>query len=380
MIGNFVVILDLHLEEEIPDTTVDTMRQLYLTTVCICLVIPSLRAQIATSYDLAFAEAGFNGNTFCVEIMLSFDQASNKLGSSNLVFDFDKNVIDNPTLTSQTLSGAPIYFPPSLTTPSQGRASFNVELGFPNFGDAVAGSPNQTLLARVCFDYPIPGQIVTLTWYENGTSGTVVFLDDESTRLTAGTLQDYSGIPASFPVEWLDFQAALQGADAQLDWTTGSELNNQHFEVERSLDGQTYFKVGQVQSLGNGSTTQAYQFLDPGVDRLGQSNLFYRLKQVDLDGAYSYSQVVQLSLRSPQLQVNAYPNPLQPTLHLQYQNPAKEAFRLQLVNALGQVIWTETEQAVQGQLKVDTQHWPAGIYYLSVESESQRFVHKLLKR
>jgi hypothetical protein len=140
------------------------MKQLFLTSVLVCLSTFYLRAQLASQYNLSFENAGFNGTTFCIEIKLSFDQAQN-LGSSNLVFDFDKNVVNNPTIYSHTLSGAPAYYAPTLSIPVDGRASFNIELGFPNFGDPISGAPGQTQIARICFDYPVSGQAVSLNWY-----------------------------------------------------------------------------------------------------------------------------------------------------------------------------------------------------------------------
>lgn len=356
------------------------MRQLFLTTLFISFLFSAVWGQTATLFNTYFDNAGFNGNTFCVEVLVSFDDVNNQLGSSNLVFDFDQNVISNPTLSSHTLSGPPFYYAPTVTVPVAGRASLNIELGFPGFGDAILAAPNRSLIARICFEYPITGQTVNLNWYENGSAGTVVYLDNESTRLSAGTLQNFSGVPASFPVEWLDFDAILVGEDARLQWNTGAELNNRHFEVERSFNGVSFQQIGQVASQGNGSTVQSYQFLDPNVSRSGREHLYYRLRQVDFDGSFTLSPVVRLQMTDlARLHLEGQPNPFRDQMAISFVNPSQSAFTLRVYNNLGQQVWSQSHQTARGQVQLNTRTWARGIYFLAAENEAQRTVYKLLK-
>ena len=109
------------------------------------------------------------------------------------------------------------------------------------------------------------------------------------------------------PVELVRFTAELHGADALLKWATASERNNDHFDVEASADGRTFGRIGQVP--GHGSSVQAheYQLTDPAIARYAASPVYYRLRQVDLDGTFSYSPVRTVAVGKPGLAL--FPNP-----------------------------------------------------------------------
>ena len=356
------------------------MKQFFLSWIGLCFFSTVLWGQTPTQYNLSFDNAGFAGNTFCVEIYLSFNQ-SNKLGSSNLVLDFDKSIISNPILISDNISDPPIYFVPTVTMPGDERASLNIELGIPGFGDPIGAPGDQRLIANLCFDYPVTGQLVTLTWYENASAGTVVYLDDEMTQLNPGTLQGYSGVPGSFPVEWLDFQAVLVGTNAQLDWSTASELNNSHFEIERSVDGLIFERIGEVRGSGNTPTAQRYDFLDPGITETGLPYVFYRLRQVDFDGGFSLSPVVRLTLSDlPILYLEGNPNPFTNELTIRYANSDEKLFILTVLNSLGQEVWATGKRGLNGKILINTEAWAKGVYFLSAENEVQKIIRKIIKQ
>lgn len=356
------------------------MKRLFLFAIGFCLCQPSLWAQATTLYNLSFHNVGFNGNTFCAEVYLSFNQ-SNKLGSSNLVLDFDKSVISNPTLFADNISGTPIYLPPTLTLSGEERASINIELGIPGLGDPVGIEINKRLIARICFDYPVNGQQVNLDWHVDASAGTVAYLDDETTQLSPGTLQGYSGIPVAFPVEWLAFDAVLIGTDAQLDWSTGSELNNSHFEIERSVDGILFEKIGNVSGRGSATSVQQYDFLDLQIAKSGLPYVFYRLRQIDFDGGYSLSPVVQLALSDlPVLLLEGNPNPFTRELTIRYVNSDETPFTLSILNSLGQEVWTAGMEGQKGTLPINIETWSNGVYFLSAENEANKVVQKLIKQ
>jgi hypothetical protein len=110
------------------------------------------------------------------------------------------------------------------------------------------------------------------------------------------------------PVELVRFTAEPQKADALLKWATASEKNNDHFDIEASADGRTFRRIGQV--AGHGTTTQAheYQLLDPAIARYAASPVYYRLRQVDTDGTFSYSPVRTVAV-SGKLELALFPNP-----------------------------------------------------------------------
>ncbi|WP_035560612.1 IPT/TIG domain-containing protein [Hymenobacter sp. IS2118] len=114
-----------------------------------------------------------------------------------------------------------------------------------------------------------------------------------------------SGTP--LPVELMAFTAEKRGSTVALAWATASERNSDRFEVERSRDGRTFARIGQVAAAGSSSTYRSYDFLDPQYP--GETDLlYYRLRQVDLNGITAYSPVRTVRVGGPAT-LALFPNP-----------------------------------------------------------------------
>ncbi|HMU08688.1 MAG TPA: RHS repeat-associated core domain-containing protein [Ferruginibacter sp.] len=120
----------------------------------------------------------------------------------------------------------------------------------------------------------------------------------------------YVGPP--LPVTWLYFRGKTVAKDNILDWATANEQNAKRFDVERSLNGTSFSKIGDVNAHGNSNQANTYQYTDHNINRLGSEVMFYRLKQIDIDGNYKYSNIVRLRY-SEKNTANSiiYPNPTQ---------------------------------------------------------------------
>ncbi|MEL6256697.1 MAG: hypothetical protein AAFR87_32150, partial [Bacteroidota bacterium] len=141
----------------------------------------------ATEFNLSFGNASHTATTLCADIFMSYN-GDGKLGSANLMFDFNTAQVNNAVYISDNISDPPFYITPTVTSPSAGRASFNIELAVTGFGDSVVTAPDSLLIGRVCLDLLDTTQTINWDWFVSGTVGTVVYLDDETTILTAGTL------------------------------------------------------------------------------------------------------------------------------------------------------------------------------------------------
>ncbi|MEL6843120.1 MAG: T9SS type A sorting domain-containing protein, partial [Bacteroidota bacterium] len=182
------------------------------------------------------------------------------------------------------------------------------------------------------------------------------------------------------PVEWLDLQAIQQGEDIQLQWGTTQELNSDFFAIERSLDGQAFDEIGQIKSAGTTSTEQAYLFDDPRAIYLPTEKLYYRIRQVDLDGSLSYSNTVAIQPDRAEVALNLFlaPNPADQMVSILVQSGSEQVIQLSVMNALGQEVYRE--QIAQGRKQLDLQSWSAGIYYVRVENDFASTVKKLVVR
>lgn len=147
------------------------------------------------------------------------------------------------------------------------------------------------------------------------------------------------------PVELSRFEGKATQSGISLEWETASEINNSHFEVERSADGSAFEKIGSVAGHGNSVATIEYSYLDkhpnPGTN-------YYRLRQIDFDGKYEYSNVVAVTApeATQALQVQVAPNPcVNGDCQLRIATAAAgQPVRVQLKDLTGRVVFEQSLQ------------------------------------
>ena len=175
------------------------------------------------------------------------------------------------------------------------------------------------------------------------------------------------------PVTLVEFLAAPEGpAAVRLRWATASELNNASFTVERSLDARTFGAIGAVAGAGTSTARHDYALLDQQLPA-GAALLYYRLRQVDADGTFSYSPVRAVRLKAQAAGFAVYPTKVptgQAAAYL-YTGPGEPA-TLQVLDLLGRVVRTaQVDGRAQGQ--VPLQGLASGAYLLRYTSASASF-------
>jgi hypothetical protein len=145
------------------------------------------------------------------------------------------------------------------------------------------------------------------------------------------------------PVELTTFTAEVKTREVVLMWTTATESNNYGFEVERSKGDDAFARIGFVR--GNGTTTQphSYSFVDKNFK---SGNYSYRLKQIDLDGAFHFSPIIDVAILPPQRFVLSqnYPNPFNADTKIEYALPEKSHVQIILYNIRGEKIKTLVDE------------------------------------
>ena len=183
------------------------------------------------------------------------------------------------------------------------------------------------------------------------------------------------------PVELVSFNASANGTEVNLSWTTATELNNNGFSIERKSGSSNWQSIGFVK--GNGTTTAAnnYTFTDRNI--LSQTAYSYRLKQMDFNGSYSYSKVVQVStnlISTFELKQN-YPNPFNPSTQISFSLAQNGFVRLVVYNLLGQEVKTlinRNMEAGSHSITFEASDLQSGVYIYKLTSSGFTQTKKMI--
>jgi hypothetical protein len=179
------------------------------------------------------------------------------------------------------------------------------------------------------------------------------------------------------PVELTSFSASVADYTVILSWTTASEINNSHFEVERSIDNQNFSVIGNVSGKGTTTEINSYSFTDNSIS---ESKYFYRLKQVDFDGSFEYSDVIEIDINITDYVLHQnYPNPFNPTTTISWQSPVGSWQTLKVYDILGNeidVLVNENKEPGIYTINFNAQNLTSGIYFYELTAGNFREVKK----
>jgi photosystem II stability/assembly factor-like uncharacterized protein len=188
------------------------------------------------------------------------------------------------------------------------------------------------------------------------------------------------GIDIGLPVELTAFTATANGKEVILNWTTATELNNQGFEIERSEDNISFNKIGFVPGFGTTTEPKSYSYSDQSVN---SGTNYYRLKQVDFDGSYEYSDVVEVDFKAFNSYVleQCYPNPFNPTTTIGFGLQNKSTVNITILNAIGEevaVVLNEEREAGYHQVEFNAATLPSGVYFYQLKADSYIETKKMI--
>ncbi len=182
------------------------------------------------------------------------------------------------------------------------------------------------------------------------------------------------------PVELTEFTARKDKEDAILNWTTASEINSGKFEIEVARNRENIFeKIGEVKAQGNSTELQSYEFVDSELNKSGLR--YYRLKSIDLDGTYEYSDTKVLDF-SKGLNIYIYPNPSIGEFNINIKNVAGENIKLRLFDELGRTLLNEEYESNSDMTEIkingnDINLIP-GIYLLEINQGEENYMEKII--
>ena len=158
-----------------------------------------------------------------------------------------------------------------------------------------------------------------------------------------------------------------------MSWSTATELNNHGFEIERSLDKIIWATIGFREGKGTTTEPQNYSYFD-NISEISSEKLYYRLKQIDFNGSFEYSDVVEVEIAPSKFSLEQnYPNPFNPSTKISWQSPVGSWQTLKVFDVLGkEVVTLVDEYKPAGTYKVDFRvknvELSSGIYFYQLRA------------
>ncbi|MEZ5009042.1 MAG: T9SS type A sorting domain-containing protein [Chitinophagales bacterium] len=244
-----------------------------------------------------------------------------------------------------------------------------------------------------------PRYIESKQWSETGQFTPFVFTDfsgvghfaqdydEDNTNITCNGIQyvemqgltGFSGgtgasgasdsLQSPLPVELISFVGWNDAEVNELEWITASEINNDLFVVERSIDAISFTEIGTVDGSGTTTEEQTYNFTD--VSPIEGIN-YYRLKQIDFDGSFEYSDIIAIELSGGILKtaiVKLHPNPTNRVINIQLQSANNTEFEMNVLDITGRLMETKSITAVKGlnsPFALNVEEYRSGVYIISL--------------
>ena len=240
------------------------------------------------------------------------------------------------------------------------------------FGDKIWANPATSInisgLANGTYtltcDYRITGKGGGVTCFGSGND------------FTTGTLQTIVitfTINSALPISLSSFDGKKVNNQNQLSWTTETEKNGSLFEVEKSVNGKSWAKLGEVAAKGNTTRRENYSF----TDKNPAATNYYRLKMVDRDGSYEYSKIVSAN-NGKSVAVNLFPNPVQERLNLNIESQDINEVNVQVINMNGQVVLVSNNTIGRSNtpISIDANELQSGIYFIKITDENANVIGK----
>ncbi len=183
---------------------------------------------------------------------------------------------------------------------------------------------------------------------------------------------------AALPLQWLSFTAVLSNGQSRLQWVTAQEFGNDYFDIQRSADGLNFVHFITVKSRGDNAAAQYYYAIDPSPFT---GKTFYRIRQIDKDGHFSYSIIVAVFMNGESAGWSIFPDPVATLANIEIHLPAPQQLKLQLFDTGGRLLMVKELEAHAGvnNISWDMHGLNGGVYIISSNNNALPVI-KLLKK
>ncbi|MGC4100924.1 LamG-like jellyroll fold domain-containing protein [Ferruginibacter sp.] len=241
-----------------------------------------------------------------------------------------------------------------------------------------------TTIGTQTLTYPYPPVLGQM--YYNGTGGNynpapngtkIDELRCYNRALSAAEVAQLVGF--TLPLTMGDFSALKTPAGNKLEWETFSEQHTAYFEIERSSNGTDFTAIGKVTASGNSSTRIGYSFMD---NNPAAGTNYYRLKQMDIDSRFTYSNTVVVKNNSQLVSIEIFPNPVASLLQVQLPATQKELANILITDAAGKTVYTKKLQLSEGvnASSIPVNNLPSGTYAFTLDINGVKQTKTFIKQ
>jgi len=304
-----------------------------------------------------FTIVQINNYQFTTKMQINTNTGSDDLGGATIVFEYDttslafpNNPVSTVDYTFHNFSGGN-YSLATITRPMPNQIWVNIDLPFinNNNGTLVEASPFWTDVVTINFEVIDPNGMASLSWLTTSPFWGIYDADNS----TLWQIGQFDNLFDPLPVELISFTAALlANNNVLLEWKTASSLNNAGFEVQKSYTkSEDWEAIGFVESYGDPNAVVEYSFTDVRTHKFPVVR--YRLKSIDNDGSYEYSEIVEINTLPINYDLSQnYPNPFNPSTRIKFTIPAlgeelSVPVQLKVYDVLGNEVMTLLDEQKQ---------------------------------
>lgn len=159
----------------------------------------------------------------------------------------------------------------------------------------------------------------------------------------------------------------------KISWTTSSEINNDYFTIEKSIDALNWEIVAHIQGAGNSNQLINYSYIDESYENNNQT-IYYRLKQTDFDGNYEHFNVIPIKCNELDNSLVIFPNPASNNITI----TGNKINKIEIIDVLGRIV--KQVEPVGNNIEIDISTFSNGSYIIRIYGINQSSVHKIIKK
>ena len=190
----------------------------------------------------------------------------------------------------------------------------------------------------------------------------------------------YAGtVNRALPVNLISFTGSLENNNSLLKWATASEQESKYFILERSSNAIDFLPVASIIASGNTNNRTDYSYTDPDVVSLGAEKLYYKLKMVDKDGKFTYSNVIVITINYLQTKFTVVPNPVKNIITI-FSSKMANNVKVSLLDISGKLLYKSMKDFSRGEeMQIDVTNFSKGAYIVSLQNKDLLVKIKVLK-